>query len=228
MNIFVTSSMRTGSTWLINILKKIHTRPRLFWENGHKIPKKRFKKFIQKNDNKLLKLHITDPRKILQAIDESNGRDTNFVIAITRDIKDILVSKAFFVRYHQFDKNYEYLWKGVKSEKEYINKYVQSKFGRFTIKMWKQYFGIDDPNYLLIWFKDMCKNTKAQIIRIYEFLGLKPKKQEIEFLLKRFSFKEKTGRSPGQEQKSDHNRKGIVGDWKNYLTPKSLKFIESV
>lgn len=218
--------MRTGSTWLVNILKDLTYGGYAFWENGNDVKPQRFEAFIKKFDNKLVKLHICNPRKIINVVDNLHKRDTNYVISITRDIRDILVSECFYIRYHNRNSRYMKLWKNSQNEKEYIENYIRSKYGRTTMHTHTWFTSFTDPNYLLVHFEDMVKDTKSVVENICEFLDIRS--EEIDKIVERYSFKGKTGRDRGQEIKHNHNRKGIVGDWRNYLNDVTLQYIENL
>lgn len=50
------------------------------------------------------------------------------------------------------------------------------------------------------------------------FSGTSPDLPELEHTLRRYSFKRKTGREPGIEDRKSFVRKGVSGDWKNYFS----------
>ena len=59
--------------------------------------------------------------------------------------------------------------------------------------------------------------------KILKFIEMPYDPQYLQEILDELSFKNKTNREKGEEDKSHHLRKGIQGDWKNHFTPKIEK-----
>lgn len=74
----------------------------------------------------------------------------------------------------------------------------------------------NDINHVLIKYEDMIQNG-VQTVRDF-LIKCRYDCQEIEEVFKKHSFRKLTGRFPGEENVMNHNRKGIVGDWRNYFT----------
>ena len=62
-------------------------------------------------------------------------------------------------------------------------------------------------------------------VLIHEFKLPISRNQLNEVIIKN-QFKNTTGRNPGEEDITKHNRKGIQGDWKNYFTPEITKLFK--
>lgn len=231
MNILITTQMRVGSTWLCDMLKAILGKSWDFWPRAFNISSKEFERRISVNDNLFVKMHYADPKKICAQIKDSNTK----VISITRNLPDIIVSKAFYSRYDKGVDNLEWLKeiKKVKedinsdiSDKEYVNLFCDTDHTEGEVKMWLQYNdGFKDPNYILLHYEDMINNTYKEMVKVCNFLEI-PVDKELKSIISRFSFKNKTGRERGDEIPNAFLRKGIVGDHRNYLNNSSIKKIK--
>lgn len=214
MNILVTTQMRTGSTWLCELLSEMIGKSWKFWSRGGRIPKRKFRKKIAHNKHLFVKMHHADPETICSQITTNHTK----VISITRNIMDIIVSKAFYKRYDHLMGNKS----SNKNDKKYVNDFCMSNQVVNEIKEWKLYNkNYTHPGYLLLQYEDMIKNTFKEMKKIRNFLGLKIKNHKLKEYIEKQSFQRKTGRKRGNEQRRAFRRKGIVGDYKNYLNKKS-------
>lgn len=239
MNIFITTQMRTGSTWLCDLIAEIFNNRWQFWARGRDIPADRFKKHIDKpSGTRIFKMHYTPPERICRNIKEEDKQ--NFVISITRDVRDVSISKILYMRYDSGVRNLARMQEvnndrldfdshGLK-DKEYVNEFIKTPMYKHIIKNWKKYNdGFKHPNYLLISYEELNARPALQMKKIYEFLGVPlPQSQTLRQLVVKNNFKQKTGRKKGDARNSAFRRKGISGDYKNYLTEESLRIIKEL
>lgn len=71
---------------------------------------------------------------------------------------------------------------------------------------------------------DDCEEILSRTISHY--LGEEVDREEIAYTVNRYSFRQQTGRNPGEEERTDFARKGISGDWKNYFSPESCQIFD--
>lgn len=76
------------------------------------------------------------------------------------------------------------------------------------------------PAILDVRYEDMLADTPGVFANIFRHLQIDITEQDIDRLVTNTSFESLTGRKPGQEDTSNHFRKGIAGDWKNAFTPR--------
>jgi hypothetical protein len=63
------------------------------------------------------------------------------------------------------------------------------------------------------------RGTMAELLR--DYLESEPVETDLDYVVRRYSFKRLTGRERGEESRSSDARKGISGDWRNHFTPES-------
>lgn len=216
--------MRTGSTWLCNIIAALVGRQWTFWEKGYMKPNGKYRRAMKRRDNLFVKVHMTDPKRIVEQIGDTNTK----VLSITRNIYDIIVSKGFFFKFRDPNTRKEY--QDV-SDKEYINNFAQSEQGENIVEVWNMYNdGFEDENYLLIEYEELNKYTQKTIRKIADFLEIKVSDKKINDIDLYLSFENVSEghRQKGEEKTSAFYRKGICGDYKNYLTKESIEFIDEL
>ena len=235
MNVFITTQMRTGSTWLCDLLSGIMGVGWTFWGRGRDIPQEKFRDFI--HDSKgtnIIKMHYTPPSRICEYIKRNDKN--NFVISITRDVKDIAVSKILYMKTDKpmrtmarlkslndmrvnFDRKHL-------SDKDYINEFIKTPHFKHIIKNYKMYNdGYTHPNYKLISYENLHKRRLFVCRELSIFLRLKKSDELLGKVIRSNNFRSKSGRKPGKEVNSAFRRKGIVGDHMNYLDQRSFKII---
>jgi len=72
-------------------------------------------------------------------------------------------------------------------------------------------------------YEDLRANTLVEFSRLVSFFGLKVSTDKMQDLVRRNSFEYVTNRRQGQEDTSSHQRKGIVGDWKNAFQARHIE-----
>lgn len=131
------------------------------------------------------------------------------IIHLVRDGRDVLVSGAFDTRQRQGQPN------------------AGSLFDPVLIDQWSQYWV--EPQRA-IWdrqesglsiqrvrYEDMLVDTAAQLQVVFQFLQVDDDLKLCQQIAERESFQATTHRKAGQERSDAKARKGIAGDWKNYL-----------
>jgi len=158
-------------------------------------------------------------------------------ISVVRDCRDIIVSRM----YHYFNfpniSNYFERWPARESIRRqfvkdpwYFHKsprllLADEAFVRQTARQWKQYL-VQDRNTIkchpklpvkIVKYEELHENLRPQAVALVRFLGADPSKLP----------KIPGHLMPGhrEEKPNSFNRKGVVGDWKNYIDPKVASWI---
>jgi Sulfotransferase domain len=134
-------------------------------------------------------------------------------IQIVRDGRDSAVSGWF----HNLRVSPEWTRQNFPSMEDYIKTYA---------KVWatqvseSSKFGAQQPTrYLAVRYEDLGSDTAGTLEKTFRFLGVKCSQEIVERCCVDGSFERLSGgRSRGQEDRESFFRKGIVGDWRNYLS----------
>lgn len=87
------------------------------------------------------------------------------------------------------------------------------------VRRWRGVPGVVEAKY-----EHLRENPAAEVGRIVqELTGSAPRDSDVIQACTRFSFEAQSGRAPGDEQRSDYLRKGIVGDWRTYFTQRACE-----
>ncbi len=98
-------------------------------------------------------------------------------------------------------------------------KYGISKAAAFT-QFYLSWFEYQDSSVLLVRYEDLVDDQHAGYARILEWLGSDMPRETRNTLIARLSFRERSGRQPGETDVFSHYRRGIAGDWKNHFDRK--------
>jgi hypothetical protein len=78
-----------------------------------------------------------------------------------------------------------------------------------------------DSNVMLVKYEKLITPDNILLFRqLLNHCDIRIPDNELDALLKSYSFEKLSGRKPGQEDQNAHYRKGVWGDWKNYFSNK--------
>ncbi len=155
------------------------------------------------------------------------------IVHIVRDPRDVAVS-AMFHSYRNFREKHEKNWVTdfVESVLEgntanILKKKAVAAYFKSHAKAWKQIASIFHikgqslygDNYLLVRYEDLLQMPQQQVQRLFSFAGLADDPQRVADVVEKASFKNLSkGRKAGEQDSASFYRKGVSGDWKNYLS----------
>lgn len=156
-------------------------------------------------------------------------------IIVVRDPRDVWVSYFFYEIYHHKGTRREVILNGFNpnaSEDVNLFTYIKEKTKypeRFDpgfsytefVDNW-----IDKKHIHVVRYEDVHSNTKGTLKGILEYLGeTNIDHEKINFAIQENTFQNIKSIKSGTQDKFSHKRKGIVGDWKNYLNQDSCKIV---
>lgn len=160
------------------------------------------------------------------------------IVHIVRDPRDVAVS-AMFHSYRNFREKHERNWitDFVDSVLEgnndnILKKQAVSTYFKSHARAWNRIASIFHhsgealygENYLLVRYEDLLQAPQEQVNRLFTFTGLDHDEQLVADVVEKASFKNLSkGRKAGEQDSSSFYRKGVAGDWKNYLTPEASR-----
>jgi len=135
-------------------------------------------------------------------------------VSICRDPRDVIVSSIFSLvnldeRKGGWGSEFRKL-----DEPQRIKIFIREE-GEFTISRLEQWFR--DPEAYLVRYEYLLAQPVIELRKVMDYIGCAVDDKDIENTVKRHSFKKKSGRQAGDEDKKSKYRKGISGDWKNHF-----------
>jgi len=157
---------------------------------------------------------------------EQNGRILEQAgqkyVVIYRDLRDCVVSWYHYVT--QVEPNH-FLHEQVKNLSldegidYYIEHYLASEVA--WIRNWRAH-----RHPILsreIRYEDLHRNTLDEFQRLVDFFGLHLSTEQVQAIVEANAFQRVTRRTPGQEDVTSHQRKGIIGDWRTVFQPRHVE-----
>lgn len=141
---------------------------------------------------------------------------------IARDPRDLIISNYFSLKYSH-NPYHPYILKmrkklNLMSQNDGITDIINSSTAG-TIKTLDGWFKQKLKNVRLIRFEDIFGTKQYDVFSdLLNYCNINVSKEDVKFLLEKYSFKNISGRKQGSENVKHHYRKGTPGDWKNYFT----------
>ena len=158
------------------------------------------------------------------------------IVHIVRDPRDVAIS-AMFHSYRNFRRKNKRNWitEFVESALEgkpsnILKKQAMSTYFKSHARAWNDIAGIFHrsggrlygDNYHLVRYEDLLQAPLEQVGCLFAFAGLPHGEPLVAEVVEKSSFKKLSkGRKEGEQDASSFYRKGVAGDWKNYLTPEA-------
>jgi glycosyltransferase involved in cell wall biosynthesis len=217
--LIVGTAHRVGSTWLFQLLKDLCQ----FNSRQDCIPQK----FVEQNTLILEEKEILGYLAKLKGnyIFKSHSYPVRFAtpsnmkfVTVLRDPRDVIVSNCFYLSYLQKAKGgWGREFKQLSMDDRLLNVIKEGEFILSRLEQWYH-----SPAAHKIFYENLVLDPLNEIKGVLNFLKLKKSDDEIKSIIRQNSFNARTGRKPGEEIKNAHNRKGIIGDWKNYFSTKCI------
>jgi hypothetical protein len=151
---------------------------------------------------------------------------------VLRDPRDFLISFYFSTKYSHVENPYVLKLRAILNELDLNDglSFLMEKINGehhhlyFTMREWS-IEGQKDERIKVFKYEDLTGPEQLNFfIDLFRHLDLNAEEKDIASILKKYSFEKLTGgRKQGYEDHKSHLRKGISGDWKNYLTGEHKK-----
>jgi hypothetical protein len=232
---------RSGTVFFLNFIAELFGFSKLepLFTNGFRPnppkwnPYEFDKTYLQMKNGEVLCAHY----KLSAEIDGMlNNKDT-LAIYLYRDPRDVTVSSALYIKYglphHVLHKTFQkmsdsdaiaFMIKGgIITEDMFpedmvpsVNDYIL--FEGLSNLIENSYAWIDDQRVVHIRYEDFFTNPNV-LVNAAKKAGVIVDTTRVEEVSKKLSFKlASNGRTRGEEDKSSHFRKGVIGDYKNYFS----------
>ncbi len=153
---------------------------------------------------------------------------------VLRDPRDITVSWYFSARYSHVPFG---PIPGLRADLEKLNLADGLRYMIDTLDDWGSFsaqrswmdISEDQESTAIFRFEDLASDERLFLQRLFEYLDIAMPEQEFATLCERHTFaKHSKGRSPGEEDRFSHYRKGIVGDWRNHFDRSTMAYFRQV
>lgn len=190
-------------------------------------PGLRFAQITEAYPQRTIATHLYIDFETFQGIPKTEKHKVFFVL---RDPRDIVVSWYFSAKYsHPIKHDPIPRWRaglqGLSQQEgfRYIIDELQ-EIGSFQAQRSWMNRGVR-----LFRYEDLAQSEESFARTLLNFLEIPIEGHEFRALMRRHRFKKKSGgRERGEENQNSHFRKGIAGDWKNYLDQKTLEYFHIV
>lgn len=140
-------------------------------------------------------------------------------VVVIRDLRDTLISLYFSLKVsHE-------LTPRIGKIRKILEKYNQEQGLLYLVKNALHGFSkvqnswAGDSQALKVKYEEILRDEYSVFTKIIDYCNLPVSQEHIRKVVTENSFAYQTGRKPGNEDVTQHQRKGIAGDWENYFTP---------
>ncbi len=109
-----------------------------------------------------------------------------------------------------------------------ILKWDLSTYAHHYTGLLQDWINTDHPRLHQVAYEDLVHDCTRVMDHVARFVGASLSDERLARTIARFEFKKVSGRGRGQENKSSHYRKGIVGDWRRQFDDEGIALIERI
>ncbi len=212
-NLLIIALPKSGSSWLYRMVQRVpgyvHWEPeylKFLWHDLHY-------DYAEQSPPgyTVTRTHTRPTDENVRIIRRSGRRHT----ILLRDLRDVAISWCFYVA-NSDDHRLHRLYAAM-SPSDRLTYFMKTMLPEFTF--WAEgWIDRHDPtSALLVRYEDLRADTPGQMQSILRHYGITLPDEQISWIVQRHSFRNETGRDPGQEDATDFNRKAAVGDWTNHF-----------
>lgn len=215
---------RSGTHWLADMLSDMLEIPTIYEHiDGNDYEKETIDQLHSHKRNTILIRHIClNPNELFQHTDRLGFK----VIFLYRDPRDVLASHVNMRKYVEGyriglppfpDMNISEIFKWE----------IENHREQYTCLL-PEWVQTEHDNLHKVRYEELIKDTIDSLEEISKFLGLSIEQSKLKQIVEDNDFKKRTKRQKGEEDKSSHNRKGIIGDYVNQFTIEEQELLNNM
>lgn len=222
--LFVAGLPKSGTTWIEKMLSSwpgfgeilipevAAHEIRQGGSDRYDLPPDMFDRF--RNMLVLTKMHVHGSEHNAEVLRRAGVR----YIVLFRDLRDVAVSKSFYVRNTPWHPEHPH----------YVGKSIQDCLAVFAERTLEDYVNwirswdrnADPERSVILRYEQMLDDVEGCLGRIAGLFELDASPETIREIAEKNSFRSMSGgRARGEASESDFVRKGVAGDWRNHFTP---------
>ncbi|NDV28633.1 sulfotransferase domain-containing protein [Desulfovibrio sp. JC010] len=224
MRILVYTLWRSGTHWLSRMLSDITGMEYKFVPGEIDFSPQAF---IDEQGNEFIMLeHLHEFAWHTHLLTQSEKNDFKIVM-LYRDLRDVIVSSIYMRKHVESKQKGEFRKSFADMSFDEIFQFeIDTKNDRYLydVKQWAQ---LSHPNYLAVKYEELKEDTPYYLTKICKHLEIPVNMTQLIEVVEKRSFKVATGRNAGKEDVGSHDRKGVVGDYKEKLSEEQLQEIHN-
>ena len=237
INIVIAGYPKSGTMWTTRLVAQVLECPvNGYWGVNENTT-------VMEGDSRVSHCTCYLSHHLYEELISSRHPDIHKIIYLVRDPRDIVISGAYhFNFYHQpvsrlkhgitdpgiFLRCLKFISRTTYRRKQKIQRMIgMLKNGDPYINQcqypWDHHINsYMDQDVLFVRYEDLLRDGFTEVSRILSFIGTSKNEDEIRYAIKKQSFESRKSEfvEKGDKVRVKHLRKGMAGDWKNYLSEK--------
>ncbi len=225
--VLVNGSPKSGTTWMLKMIASIPGYRDIGNFNGD------IQRYHTVQPGDVVHGHDWYTPELKQILEQNNIR----VILMIRDPRDQLVSRMFHVR-----RSAKHAWHERMKEMSIDEALMLCIEGREGLPGMDKMIQLaqtwidGDAEMLCVRYEELLADPVTHFQQVIHYLGISGNPDLAQVVVRRNRFERlsmgkrfwKKARKPGEENANSHFRKGIAGDWRNYLKPEHIARFKEV
>ncbi|GAB4263688.1 MAG: hypothetical protein Kow0080_02280 [Candidatus Promineifilaceae bacterium] len=219
--VLVNGSPKSGTTWMVKLISSLPGYREVGNYQGD------FQKYYQSEPGDVIHGHDPFSLELKQILAEAGIK----VVLMVRDPRDQLVSRMFHIK-----RSSKHVWHDRMRNIDVDEALMMCIEGRENLPATSQVIAlaqtwmVPEAEMLCIRYEDMLADPVTHFSKVMQYIGMKEDNLLARVVVERNRFERlsvgkriwQQQRRPGQEDANSHFRKGIAGDWRNYLKPEHV------
>ena len=210
---------RSGTHWLADMVAELLGRPWRYLEVEPFKAAVADPEFYRKH---LMVSHIClEPEDLLTRTEPLGVK----ILLLFRDLRDVLASNVNMRKHREGYRTGLPPFPDMSLEE--ILDWETTAYGRFYNRDLPRWVEFDHPRLWRVRYEDLVGDCAASLAGIARFLERPVSRKCLQSIADAHRFANRSRRKPGHERKTDHNRKGVVGDHRNQFNAETREFLNN-